>query len=61
MAMTIREFIREATKDAKSIVDLDRIWHGGFASKLRETFPDASPSEIMYEWDSVKMSIRKMT
>lgn len=58
--LTIREFIQEATKDAKTQVDLDKIWHAGFPRKIQEAFPEASASEIMYEWDSVKIRIRKM-
>ena len=57
----IREFIEEATKGAKTHVDLDKIWYSGFARKLRDAFPNASPSELMYEWDSIKMTIGKMT
>lgn len=59
MKQTIREYIQKATKGAKTQVDLDRIWHSGFPQKIRAEFPDASASEIMYEWDSVKMQIRR--
>jgi hypothetical protein len=57
---TIREYIQEATKDAKTQVDLDRIWHNGFPRRIKEVFPKADSSEIMYEWESVKTKIRKM-
>lgn len=57
----IREFIKEATKGAKTQTDLDKIWYGGFSRKLRDAFPNASPSEMMYEWDSIKATIGKMT
>lgn len=58
--MTIREFIQNATKDARTQVDLDRIWSQGFPEKIRAEFPNADVSEIMYEWDSMKMQIKKM-
>lgn len=58
--MEIREFIKNATKDAKTQIDLDRIWSQGFPAKIRAEFPNADASEIMYEWDNIKIQIKKM-
>lgn len=58
--MTIREYIESATRDAKTQIDLDRIWHQGFPAEIRAEFPEADPSEIMYEWDNIKIRIRRM-
>ena len=56
---TIREFTQEATKNAETKVDLDCIWSQGFPQKVQAAYPNASASEIMYEWDTVKMQINK--
>jgi hypothetical protein len=58
--MTIRERIAELTQGCKTQVDLDAIVSRGALKKLRSEFPNADASEIMYEWDSMKLKIRKM-
>ena len=60
--MTIRERITEETRDAKTQVDMDRIWYADnqrFAKMLLADFPGQA-SEIMYEWNCRKMQIKKM-
>lgn len=57
----IRERIQEMTRNAKTQIDIDRLVSQGAFKKLREEFPNADPSEIMYEWDSAKLRIKKMT
>ena len=54
--MTIRERMQELTADAHTQVDLDRLCKPTLAT-IRAEFPNVSVSEIMYEWDSIKMSI----
>jgi len=58
--MTIRERITELTQGCKTQVDLDAIVSRGALKTLRAEFPNADASEIMYEWDSMKLKIRKM-
>jgi len=58
--MTIRERIAELTQDAKTQVDLDALVTRGLFKTLQTEFPTASASELMYEWDSKKMQIRRM-
>lgn len=58
--MTIRERIAELTEGVKTMVELDVVVSRGALKTLREEFPDASASEIMYEWDSRKAQIKKM-
>jgi hypothetical protein len=58
--MTIRERIAELTQGCKTQVDLDAIVSRGALKTLRSEFPNADASEIMYEWDSMKLKIRKM-
>lgn len=58
--MTIRERIAKLTQGCKTQVDLDAVVSRGALKTLREEFPNADASEIMYEWDSMKLKIRKM-
>jgi len=58
--MTIRERITELTEGIKTQVELDALVSRGALRTIRDEFPDADPTEIMYEWDSMKMRIRKM-
>ena len=60
MEPTIREMIQTATKDAKTQVDIDRVWRSGLIQQIQTAYPAASASEIMYEWNVAKMAIRKM-
>ena len=65
----IRNYLEEVTSGAKNQIDLDVIFHregDGFVGQrpgpkglfriLKKKFPTASPMEIMYEWESVKLS-----
>lgn len=58
--MTIRERIAELTKDCRTQVDLDALVTRGLFQTLKTEFPNASASELMYEWNSRKMQIRIM-
>jgi hypothetical protein len=59
--MTIRERIAEETREAKTRVDLDRIWHRdnkAFPKSLMAEFPGKF-DEILYEWEGRKLAIRR--
>jgi hypothetical protein len=60
--MTTREKIAELTKDAKTQVDLDAIVAkaGDLGGLYRAHFQGTDIGEFLYEWDSRKVSIRKM-
>ena len=58
--MTIRERIAELTEGIKTQVELDALVSRGALRTIREEFPDADPAEIMYEWDAMKIQIKKM-
>mgnify|MGYP003394077905 CR=1 FL=1 len=58
--MTIRERITELTANVKTVVELDAVVSRGALQTLRAEFPNADAAEIMYEWDSMKLRIRKM-
>ncbi len=55
--MTIRERLQEMTKGATTQVDLDAIVARGLLRTMRAEFPEASATEIMYEWANVRNSI----
>lgn len=58
--MTIRERLNELTRDARTQVDLDRIWHTGLVNKMKSEFPSLDAGEFFYEWDMIKNRIKKM-
>jgi len=58
---TLRQTVEAETENARTQIDLDKIWASGFAKRIQMAFPSASASEIMYEWDCRKIHIRKMT
>lgn len=58
--MTIRERVAELTANVKTIVELDAVVSRGAIKTLRDEFPNAGATEIMYEWDARKMQIRRM-
>ena len=57
--MTLREQIQTLTADAKTLVDFDRIYSQGGLKKILTNNPDSDPAEILYEWDSAKIQIRR--
>jgi len=57
--MTIRERIAELTANVKTMVELDEVVSKGALKTLCNEFPNADAAEIMYEWDSRKMLIRR--
>jgi len=58
--MTIREMIEKLTKEVRNQVELDALVSKGALRTIRDEFPDSDPAEIMYEWDSMKLKIKKM-
>lgn len=58
--MTIRERITELTANVKTVVELDAVVSQGVLKTLRDEFQNADAAEIMYEWDLMKMRIRRM-
>lgn len=61
--MNVREKIASLTADCKTQIDLDAfvVRVGGPGQLMRTEFPGVSASEFMYEWDSRKLAIKKMT
>ncbi len=57
--MTVRERMQELTKDARTLVDMGRIFKSTFAT-IHAEFPDANPMEIQYEWENAKAAIKHM-
>ena len=58
--MTIKERIAELTQGVTTQVELDAVVsRNRLPGSLRQDFPNASASEIMYEWDARKMEIRR--
>lgn len=61
--MNVRAKIAELTKDVRSQTDLDALVSrfGGLGNLFNTEFSGADRGEFMYEWDSMKLSIKKQT
>ena len=61
--MNVRAKIAELTKAVRSQTDLDAIVSraGGLGQLFNTEFAGADRGEFMYEWDSMKLSIKKQT
>lgn len=61
--MNVRNKIAELTKDVRSQTDLDAIVArvGGLGNLFNTEFTSADRGEFMYEWDSMRLSIKKQT
>ena len=59
--MNIRTRLAEITKNARSQVDLDAIVSraGGLGNLFRTEFPNGDAGEFSYEWEAVKLQIRR--
>ena len=59
--MNIRTRLAEITKGARSQTDLDAIVSraGGFGNLFRTEFPNGDASEFSYEWEAIKLQIRR--
>lgn len=60
-APIIRTRLSEITKNARSQTDLDAIVSraGGLGNLFRTEFPNGDAGEFIYEWDSIKLQIRR--
>ena len=58
--MDIRTRIAEITENARSQTDLDAIVTraGGLGALFAAEFPGVAMDEFLYEWDSLKISIK---
>lgn len=61
--MNVRTKIAELTKTVRSQSDLDAIVSsaGGLGNLFNAEFSGADRGEFMYEWDSMKISIKNQT
>lgn len=61
--MNVRAKIAELTQTVRSQTDLDAIVSraGGLGNLFKTEFPGADRGEFMYEWDSMKLSIKKQS
>ncbi|MDH3563660.1 MAG: hypothetical protein OEN49_09750 [Gammaproteobacteria bacterium] len=59
--MDIRTRLAEITKNARSQTDLDAIVsrYGGLNNLFRNEFPSGDAGEFLYEWESIKLQIRR--
>jgi hypothetical protein len=62
--VNVREKMQEITKGCKSKTDLDALIsrHGGTLGGLyRAEFAGCDVSEVAYEWDNIKLNIKRET
>ena len=59
--MNIRTKLAEITKDCRSHVDLDAIVTraGGLGNLFRTEFPNGDAGEFNYEWESIKLQLKR--